>query len=82
LNKSIKETVRFLKTYKGKYADMLIDRKISNAKDASYLVKAANAAYYDHMRNCESSSHTVECKKPQETTPTPSISNRVRVVRR
>lgn len=42
LTKYMKEAMKFLKTYKGKNADMIIDKKLASMEDAEQLVAAAH----------------------------------------
>ncbi len=45
VRKQMKKTMKFLKTYKGKDADMKIDKKLASMEEADKLVEAAHQEY-------------------------------------
>lgn len=70
LHKHMKKAMKFLKKYKGKYSNMIIEKKLASMEEAELLLKASNDTYKENFR-----------KKFISPTPQNSIS-RVRIIRR
>ena len=47
----MKQAMKFLKSYKGKNADMIIEKKLVSEYDATELLKAAHDAYKEKVKN-------------------------------
>lgn len=50
VKKQLKKAMKFLKTYKGKDADMVIDKKLATMEEAEALLKEANVAYLEKSK--------------------------------
>lgn len=50
VKKQMKQAMKFLKSYKGKDADMKIEKKLASMEYAEVLVKEANVAYEEHQK--------------------------------
>lgn len=71
LRKYMKKAMKFLKSYKGKNADMVIEKKLASEHDAEELLKDAHKAYREKAKNNSVISVTANVRK----------NNKVRVVR-
>ena len=71
LRKHMKKAMKFLKSYKGKNADMVIEKKLVSEYDAEELLKDAHKAYKEKAKNNSVISVATNVRK----------SNKVRVVR-
>ena len=74
VKKEMKKALKFLKKYKGKNADMKIDKKLASMHDAELLVEEAHLAWKEHTKpiNVTTTAASIRSK------PT----SRVRVIRR
>ena len=70
----MKKALKFLKRYKGKDADMKIDKKLASMHEAELLVEEAHMAWKEHVKpiRVTSNNKSNEVKK----------TSRVRVIRR
>lgn len=73
----LKKAMKFLKKYKGKDADMTIDKKLASREDAEKLVADAHAAWHEHIRPIFVKQATTTTK-----TNTTQRSSRVKVIKR
>ena len=70
----MKKALKFLKKYKGKNADMKIDKKLASMHDAELLVEEAHLAWKEHTKPIRVNTTTTSTRnKP---------TSRVRVIRR
>ena len=76
LRKQLKKALKFLKRYKGKNADMIIEKRLASMEDADKLVAEAHMAWKEHVKPIR----VVQSNKPNNSSV--KASGRVRVIRR
>lgn len=76
LRKQLKKALKFLKRYKGKNADMIIEKRLASMEDADKLVAEAHMAWKEHVKPIR----VVQSNKPNNNSI--KASGRVRVIRR
>lgn len=76
VKKQLKQAMKFLKKYKGKNADMKIDKKLASMNEAEQLLQEANAAWVEHVKPI------VIRKATTTSTGTTKRASRVKVVKR
>lgn len=76
LRKHLKKALKFLKRYKGKNADMVIDKKLASMREAEALVDEAHDAWKERLKPRKSSTNNSNINKSNQST------TRVRVIRR
>lgn len=74
--KYLRSAMKFLKSYKGKNADMQIDKKLASRQEAEELIKQANQDYVKY--NSAPISSTVK----KSTAPTVKRTSRVKIIQR
>ena len=80
LKKHMKKAMKFLKTYKGKNSNMVIEKKLASMCDAEQLVRDANEQYTAH--NISMKRAAVAHSKKQANQNKSTSTSRVRVVQR
>lgn len=78
VRKHMKKAMKFLKKYKGKNADMKIDKKLASMSEAFQLIEEAHLTWRDKNKTISNANSTINNRI---TTNSPSNIKRVRVIK-
>lgn len=81
VKKQMKQAMKFLKTYKGKNADMKIEKKLASREYADTLVRESHEMYNQRETRMVSPSRTVPMRTARITVSDTTPSSGVRIVR-
>lgn len=77
VKKQLRKAMKFLKTYKGKEADMKITKKLASMEEAETILKSAHDAWKEHVKPI-----VVRTAKISKCNNTTTKSTRVKIVKR